>query len=204
MDIQGLDYNTSRERLILPEYGREIQKMVDYAIALPTKAERQRCAETIVAVMDRMLPHNRNNAGYKQKLWDHLAVMSGFRLDIDYPYDVSNAARISAKPQPMRYPMNKIHVRHYGHMLFEVFDMLKTMAPGEERDYLARLAASQMKSDLAQWSHGSCGDDKVVADLERFTDGAVKLSVKDIQNMKLSAAQPKSSSDKKKKKRQNH
>ena len=91
MNINGLDYNTQRERLILPEYGREIQNMVDYCVALPTKEERQRCAATIVATMDRMVPQNRNNANYKQKLWDHLALMSDFKLDIDWPYDISEA-----------------------------------------------------------------------------------------------------------------
>ena len=93
MNIEGLDYNTTRKKLVLPEYGREIQKMVEYAIELPTKAERQECAESIVAVMDRMLPHNRSNIDYKQKLWDHLAIISDFKLDIDYPYDVSQAKK---------------------------------------------------------------------------------------------------------------
>ena len=95
MDIQGLDYNTQRERLVLPEYGREIQKLVDHAVQLPTKAERQRCAETIVGIMERMFAQNRENPEYKQKLWDHLALMSAFRLDIDWPYDVSKAVRIT-------------------------------------------------------------------------------------------------------------
>lgn len=201
MNIEGLDYNTSREQLVLPEYGREIQKMVDYAVALPTKAERQKCAETIVAVMDRMLPHNRASLDYKRKLWDHLAIMSDFKLDIDYPYDVTNAAKISTKPQPMEYPMNRIPVRHYGNMLFKLFAKLKTMEPGQERDALARLAAEQMKRDLAQWSHGSSNDDKVVADLARFTDGAIQLDVRELQNMRFSTPMRKPAPEKKKIKR---
>ena len=111
MNIKGLDYNTEREKLILPEYGREVQQMVDIAVNLPTKEERQRCAETIVRVMERMLPQNRNNADYKCKLWDHLAIISDFKLDIDYPYDVSKAKEISEKPKPLAYPMTKIKVR---------------------------------------------------------------------------------------------
>ena len=85
MNIEGLDYNTKREKLILPEYGREVQNMVDYAVSLPSKEERQRCAEAIVAIMDRMFPQNRDSADHVQKLWDHLAIMSNFKLDIDYP-----------------------------------------------------------------------------------------------------------------------
>lgn len=205
MNIEGLDYNTTREKLVMPEYGREVQKMVDHAVALPTKAERQKCAETIVAVMDRMLPHNRTNADYKRKLWDHLAIMSEFKLDIDYPYDVSSATKMASKPQPMAYPMNRIPVRHYGHMLFEIFEKLKEMEPGKERDDLAFLAAAQMKRDLMQWSHGASSDGKVAADLERFTDGVISIDVKQLQNMRFATPVRKPQMDRKKqKKRQNH
>ncbi len=177
MNIQGLDYNTQREKLILPEYGREIQNMVDHAVSLPTKQERQLCAETIVAIMDRMYPQNRENADYKQKLWDHLAIMSDFKLDIDWPYNVEQAKRMATKPQPMDYPMTRIPVRHYGKMLFEIFEQLKQMEPGEERDHLVRLAANQMKRNLYQWSHGSCDDEKVASDLARFTNGKIQIDL---------------------------
>ena len=80
MNIEGLDYNTQRERLIMPEYGREIQKMVDYAVELPTKEERQQCAETIIGVMQRMFPQNGTPENHNQKLWDHLALMSDFKI----------------------------------------------------------------------------------------------------------------------------
>lgn len=177
MNIEGLDYNTKREKLILPEYGREVQNMVDYAVSLPPKEERQRCAEAIVAIMDRMFPQNRDSADHVQKLWDHLAIMSNFKLDIDYPYDVSQAKTITKKPDPMPYPMTKIPVRHYGKMMFEVFDKLKSMEPGEERDELIRLTANQMKRDLYQWGHGSSDDEKVASDLARYTDGKVQLDL---------------------------
>lgn len=177
MKIEGLDYNTQREKLILPEYGREIQRMVDYAVQLPQKRDRQRCAETIVAIMDRMFPQNRQNADYKHKLWDHLALMSDFKLDIDWPFDVQQAHTIATKPEPMPYPMQQIPVRHYGHMLFEVFEKLKTMPDGKERDELIRMTANQMKRNLMQWSHGSSDDEKVASDLARFTDGSVQLDL---------------------------
>ena len=138
MNIEGLDYNTQREQLILPEYGREVQNMVDYALSLPDKEERQRCAESIIVIMDRMFPQNHENPDYKQKLWDHLAIMSNFQLDIDWPYDISGAAKIATKPEPLDYPMTQIPVRHYGKMLFDVFEHLKTMPAGEERDELVR------------------------------------------------------------------
>lgn len=175
MNIEGLDYNTQRERLIMPEYGREIQKMVDYAVELPTKEERQQCAETIIGVMQRMFPQNGTPENHNQKLWDHLALMSDFKLDIDYPCDVSQALKITDKPEPMLYPMKDIPVRHYGYMMFEIFEKLKSMPESPERDELARITANQMKRCLYQWSHGSADDEKVISDLARFTDGVIQL-----------------------------
>jgi hypothetical protein len=177
MNIKGLDYNTQREKLILPEYGREVQNMVDHAISLPTKEERQRCAETIIRIMERMFPQNRENADYQQKLWDHLAIMSGFQLDIDYPYDVSSAMKIATKPEPLDYPMKRIPVRHYGSLIFETFEKLKSMPPGEERDELARITANQMKRNLMQWSHGANDDEKIADDMARYTDGVIQLDM---------------------------
>lgn len=182
MNIEGLDYNTQREKLILPEYGREVQNMVDYCVSLKDKEERQLCAETIVAIMDRMFPEDRDSEDHDRKLWDHLAIMSNFKLDIDYPYDISQAAKIATKPQPMEYPMKKIPIRHYGSMMFELFDKLKTMEPGEERDALILLTANQMKRDLVQWGHGTSDDEKVASDLAKFTDGKVQL---DLDNFKF-------------------
>ncbi len=179
--MEGLDYNTQREDLKLPEYGREIQKMVEHAIALPTKEERQRCAETIIDIMQRMSPQGRDSNDHKQKLWDHLAIMSGFRLDIDYPYDVSQALKIAGRPEPMAYPMQRIPVRHYGHLVFELFEKLKTMPAGAERDQLTRMTANQMQRDLHQWSHTSADHEKIADDLARFTDGKIQINLSTIR-----------------------
>ena len=177
MKIKGLDYNTQRERLVLPEYGREVQQMVDYCVSLKSRAERQRCANTIIAVMERMMPHTYENKDYRQKLWDHLALMSGFQLDIDYPCDITEAQKMLQKPAPMRYPMKRIPVRHYGNMMFEVLELLKNLPNGAERTELTRLAANQMKRDLVLWGHGSSDDEKVASDLADYTDGKIQLDL---------------------------
>ena len=177
MNIEGLDYNTQRERLILPEYGREIQQMVDYAVKLEDRAERQRCAEAIIAVMKRMFPEGKEMENHEQKLWDHLAIMSNFQLDIDYPFDVAGAVQMARKPEPKPYPMKRIPVRHYGAMMFQIFNKLKTMEPGKERDELVALTANQMHRNLVQWSHGSSDVEKVASDLARFTDGKIQLDL---------------------------
>lgn len=200
MNIDGLDYNTQREKLVLPEYGREIQDMVAYCVTLPTKEERQDCAETIISIMDRMNQQNHGNADHIQKLWDHLALMADFKLDIDYPFDVSQAMKIASKPEPMAYPMSKIPVRHYGKMMFELFEKLKNMEEGDERTELIRVVANQMKRCLIQWGHGSSDDEKVASDLARFTDGKVQLDLDTFKFDKINARdliQPRNNNKKK-------
>lgn len=200
MNIDGLDYNTQREKLVLPEYGREIQDMVAYCVTLPTKEERQDCAETIISIMDRMNQQNHGNADHIQKLWDHLALMADFKLDIDYPFDVSQAMKIASKPEQMTYPMSKIPVRHYGKMMFELFEKLKNMEEGDERTELIRVVANQMKRCLIQWGHGSSDDEKVASDLARFTDGKVQLDLDTFKFDKINARdliQPRNNNKKK-------
>ena len=189
MDIEGLDYNTQREPLLMPEYGREIQKMVDYAVTLPSKQERQRCAETIVRLMVTKVPQLRENADYEQTLWDHLYLMSNKQLDIDWPYDVSEAEKILGKPQPMPLPGGGAHVRlrHYGRLIEEMFEKLKAMPEGEERDELVRITANQMKRDLVNWGHGSMDDERVASDLARFTDGKIQLNLNEFRFDKTAA-----------------
>ena len=162
---------------MLPEYGREIQKMVDYCLTLTDRAERQHCAESIVSIMKRMFPEGMTQAEKDRKFWDHLAIMSGFQLDIDYPYDIAHAAQIAKKPEPMDYPMKRIPVRHYGAMMFGVFEKLEQMEPGAERDALVELTANQMRRDLMQWSHGSADEEKVASDLARYTHGKIQLDL---------------------------
>ena len=198
MDIKGLDYNTHREKLLMPEYGREIQKMVDYAIGLPDKQERQNCANEIIRMMETKVPDLRSNANFEQTLWDHLFLMSHKQLDIDWPFDVSEAEKIHNKPNTIPLPQENIRLRHYGKLIEELFEKLKEMPAGEERDMLANYTANQMKRNLLTWGHGSMSDEKVADDLARYTDGVIQL---DLTKVKLDKAttveEPKSKKKKK-------
>lgn len=176
--MQGLDYNTQRERLQLPEYGREIQKMVDHAVSLPLREDRLRCAKSIVKMMAGRVPQIRDNADFQQTLWDHLYVMSHKQLDIDWPYDVSGAEKLSSKPEPLKLPQLDISQRHYGRLVKELCQKLKEMPAGSEREKLACYTANQMKRDLMMWGHGTTDDEKVVADLADFTDGVIQLDLR--------------------------
>ena len=177
MNIKGLDYNTQREKLLMPEYGREIQKMVDYAVNLPSKEGRQKCAKNIIKMMLTKVPHIRENANYQQTLWDHLYLISDKRLDIDWPFDVSNAEKILSRPTPLPLPQNRLRLRHYGRLVEELLEKLKTMPSGPERDELVRQTANQMKRDLLTWGHGSADDEKVANDLAALTDGVIQLDL---------------------------
>ena len=187
MDIQGLDYNTQREKLLMPEYGREIQKMVDYAVTLPSREERLKCAKSIVKMMLTKVPQIRDNANYEQTLWDHLFLMSGKQLDIDWPFDVSAAEKIHSKPEPIPLPQNRIKLRHYGRLVEELLVKVKEMPAGEERDELVRQMANQMKRDLLTWGHGSADDEKVADDLARLTDGVIQLDLGKFKFEKVTA-----------------
>ena len=186
MDIKGLDYNTKRETLLLPEYGREIPRMGDYALGCPTRDKRNACAPTIVRMMGTKVPNATETNDGVRALWDHLYIMGRGQLDIDWPYDMSEAVKITQKPQPMPIRKNHVKLRHYGHLVEECFDILKTMPNGRERDKLIYLTANQMKRDLAIWGRGTMDDERVADDLARFTDGCVQL---DINNMPLERVQ---------------
>lgn len=198
MDIKGLDYNTKREKLMMPEYGREIQKMVDLAVSLPNKEERQKCANTIIQLMETKVPQLADSSDYEQTLWDHLYLMSHKQLDIDWPFDVSEAEKILSKPQPMKLPKDELRLRHYGKLVSELFEKLKSMPDGEERDALIFYTANQMKRDLATWGHGSIEDERVANDLARFTDGAVQLDLNTFKFEKITAAEEPKKTKKKK------
>lgn len=177
MNQKGLDYNTQRPALLMPEYGREIQKMVDYAINLPTKEERQQCANTIVNLMMTKTAHPMNVESSLHAVWNHLYMMSGKQLDIDWPYDMTEAEKVTNKPQqiPLTKKSDRVHIRHYGHLVEELLEKLKTMPEGEELDELVRITANQMKRDLLLWGQGSAEDDRVYSDMERYTDGRIHI-----------------------------
>ena len=190
MNIKGLDYNTKRDTLLLPEYGREIQRMVDYAISRPSREERNACANTIVRMMATKMPSYAETNDGLRALWDHLYMMGHGQLDIDWPYDVSEAVKIMQRPKPMPIRKNPVRLRHYGHLMEECFNILKTMPEGKGRDRLIYLTANQMKRDLATWGRGTMDDERVADDLARYTDGRVQLNLDNIrlENVEETAA----------------
>lgn len=198
MDIKGLDYNTHRDKLLMPEYGREIQKMVDYAVSLTDKSQRQSCAQEIIRMMETKVPELRENADFEQTLWDHLYLMSHKQLDIDWPFDLTAAEKLQDKPNAIPLPQEGMRLRHYGKLIEQLFEKLKTMPEGEERDALTFYTANQMKRNLMTWGHGSMSDEKVADDLARYTDGVIQLDLSKLKLEKVTAAEEPKTKKKKK------
>jgi hypothetical protein len=170
-----MQYNTQREQLIMPEYGRGIQYMVDLAVSLPSKQERQKCAKTIIAIMSRIQPENSDAADYEIRLWNHLAKISRYKLDIDYPVEIVPEQEALEHPKPLPYPMKKIRRRHYGHLVEEALKFAQTLPDGEERTALVGMVANQMKQDLFVWNRDSMDDNLVMQDIRRYSDGRLQL-----------------------------
>lgn len=171
-----MKYNTQEKNLPMPEYGRAVQKMVDHAVTIEDRAERQRCADTIIGVMGNMFPQLRDMPDFNHKLWDHLAIMSDFKLDIDYPYEVVDPATLHPTPQPIAYPKGAIRYRHYGRCVEEMLKKVVTMPEGEERNELIRLIAAQMKKEYILWNKDAVEDSRIVEDIREYTNGAIVLN----------------------------
>ena len=170
-----MTYNTQREKLILPEYGRIIQEMVDLCLEIEDRDKRQQCAESIIAVMATMNPNVDQQPDYEHKLWDQLAILSEYRLDIDYPFEVVKPEDITARPKPLKYPMQRIRYRHYGHLTEEFMRKLKELPESPEREELLSMMANYMKRSLYNWNRDAMDERKVASDVESYTDGTATV-----------------------------
>lgn len=166
-----MDYNTQRERLVLPEYGRHIQQMVNTLLTVEDKQERTQMAKAIIAVMGNMNPHLRDINDFKHKLWDHLHIMSHFQLDIDSPYPKPDASVIFDKPKTVGYPAQPIKYKHYGRSIGLMIEQAIAMQPGEERDALISLIANHMKKSYIAWNKDSVSDEDILKDLNELSEG---------------------------------
>lgn len=165
----------------LPEYGRSVQNMVDHALTIEDREERQRCANTIVNIMGGMFPHLRDVPDFKHKLWDHLAIMADFKLDIDYPFEIVKREELEMKPGKIAYPDKAIRYRHYGRFLESMIKKLSEMEEGEEKQALLQLLAVQMKKNLNNWNKEGIEDQKIVDDLREYSNGTIDLKVEDLR-----------------------
>lgn len=171
-----MKYNTQQKKMPLPEYGRSIQNMVDYCGTIEDRSERQRCADSIIGTMGNMFPHLRDVSEFKHKLWDHLAIMSDFKLDIDYPYEVIHQDKLITKPDPIEYSKSNIRYRHYGRILADLIKKASEMPEGDTRDNLVALICNHMRKDYVTWNKDTIDDKKIALDLESYSNGKLQMT----------------------------
>lgn len=171
--MNRVDYNTERQSMVMAEYGRVVQDMVKYCISIQDREERQQCAQAIVAVMANISQEKLTNIDVQQKMWNHLAVISDFQLDIDYPVEIIKKEEVEEQPAPMALPQRKIRARFYGRILEQALDTLAKMPDGEERDALTCKVANQMKQSLFTWNPDVMSEDKVIRDIQEYCNDSV-------------------------------
>ncbi|NLI86860.1 MAG: DUF4290 domain-containing protein [Bacteroidales bacterium] len=171
-----MDYNTQRKKLALPEYGRHIQQMVDYIASVEDRDERNRLAKSLVAIMGNLNPHLRDINDFKHKLWDHLFIMSDFKLDIDSPYPIPSMEQYNEKPRRVPYPGNPIKFKHYGRIIEMMIEKAVAMEEGPEKDSLKQLIANQMKKANITWNKESVSDDDIFRDMQTLSNGMLVMA----------------------------
>ncbi|GAF04683.1 DUF4290 domain-containing protein [Saccharicrinis fermentans] len=171
-----MDYNSNRKKLLLPEYGRHIQKMVDHCVSIQDKEERTKCAHSIIGNMGNMFPHLRDVNDFKHKLWDHLAIMSEFKLEIETPFALPEKETLYEKPKKMPYNNQRIRYRHYGRTIEHMIDKAGEMEDGEHKQHLIMLIANNMKKSLITWNKDFPGDERIFNDMRKMSDGKLEIS----------------------------
>lgn len=201
-----ITFNPKKE-LILPEYGRNIQNLVEYAVNIKDKEERTKCANTIIRIMGTMFPYLRDREDFKHKLWDHLAIISDFKLDIDYPFEIVKKENINPKPVPLSYSTRKARYMHYGKNIEHLIEAATKIEEPNKRSRLTELICYYMKKSLIERNKESATDKKVVDDLRILSgyqlevqEDASFLSVEEFKRAKLQRGEMFTKKNKKNKK----
>jgi len=170
-----MEYNTEREQLIIPEYGRHVQKMINHATTLSDKVEQQKCVEAIIAFMGQMNPHLRDVKEFTHKLWDHLHIMSDFKLDIESPYTKPEIAKLEERPEKMTYPGNKIRFSYYGNTI-ETMIATAIKMDADKKEIMTGMIANQMKKSYILFNASSVDNNMIRLHLKQMSDNQLTLA----------------------------
>ena len=176
-----MEYNTSQKKLIIPEYGRHVHKMVEHTIQIQDREQRNVAAHTIISVMGNLMPHLRESHDFKHKLWNHLHIISDFKLDIDAPYPPPSPDELVEKPALVPYPQTAIRQKHYGKILFEMIREASKLDDCAQRDALIQLLAAQMKKSHTTWNRSELNNEQIAQDIWDISDGKIKIDPETIQ-----------------------
>ena len=197
-----LEYNSSRNKLVISEYGRHIQKLVEHALTLKDKEKRQKMANGIIDIMGELNPQLRDVADFKHKLWDHLFVISNFELDVDSPYEKPIIEKLFEKPEPLAYPNSKIKYNHYGKVIELMIDEAIKMEDQELKSKLIIAIANQMKKSYVNWNLDTVEDEIILNQLTKLSKG--KLSVPEGTELSKFTPNPKHQNPHARKKKKNN
>lgn len=175
-EFEGVSYNSSRPDLAIPEYGRNIHRMIDYAKSVGDKEERNKVAAAIISVMGQLFPHLRDIEDYNHKLWDHLHIMANHELDVDSPYPKPNQETLNEKPNQVAYPQKDVKYGHYGKILEDLIAKAAEYDEGEEKETLALIIANLMKRHYLTWNRSSVEDALIKNQLKQMSGGKINLS----------------------------
>jgi len=175
METIKLEYNTERERLDMPEYGRNVLKMVEQLKQIPDKAKRNEQARAVVKTMEVLNPQVRTQENWEQKLWDHLYMIAGFDLDIDAPYPSPVKEAFDTKPVPLPMKDSKIKASHYGRNIEKIINLLCNEPDGEVKTAMIRSLAIYMRQQYLIWNKDSVADETIFADIEKLSDYRLKV-----------------------------
>ncbi len=174
--MNNLEYNSQRGRMFIPEYGRNIQKMVNYAMSVEDREHRNKVAQSIINVMGQLNPHLRDINDFKHKLWDHLFIISDFKLDVDSPYPKPTPATFEGKPDKVKYPFYNIKFRFYGKTIELMIQKAIGMEEGELKNLLIQAIANHMKKSYLNWNKETVSDDVIINHLSDLSGGKLKLA----------------------------
>ncbi|MFZ0490274.1 MAG: DUF4290 domain-containing protein [Salegentibacter sp.] len=171
----ALEYNSERSHLIIPEYGRHMQKMVEHAVSIEDDEERKKVVDSIVAVMGNMNPHLRDVPDFQHKLWDQLFIISDFKLDVESPFPKPSREMLQERPEPLDYPQNFPKYRFYGNNIKRMIDQARKWEEGEKKDALILTIANHMKKSYLSWNRDTVEDKVIFEHLRELSDGEINL-----------------------------
>ena len=189
-----MKYNTAKEKLNLPEYGRNIQEMVNVIKTLPTKEERNNAAKELVEIMSNLYSKSREIKEYKNKLWNYLAIISNNELDVDYP-DQVETVNVEVVPEKLEYIKERHKFAHYGRILEDYINEACELEDGEEKDQLVEMIANHMKRSFLTWNRPGVSDMVIFENLARLSHNQL-TPPKKLSNIKIQTPKPKSKNEK--------
>ena len=178
-EVYNLEYNTERPKLFIPEYGRHFQKMVDHAVAIEDREERNKVANSIISVMGNLQPHFRDVPDFQHKLWDQLFIMADFKLDVDSPFPITSKEVLQQRPEPLEYPQNHPKYRFYGNNIKRMIDVAVKWEEGDMRSGLEYAIANHMKKCYLVWNKDTVEDSVIFNHLKELSDGKIDLAKSD-------------------------